>query len=113
MLSKVEADEILTHKDLVDLREKLSQRRASKITCISLCAGTGCRAAGSEAVRDAFINEIKRRELQTNVELKETGCHGFCEQGPIVVIRPQRIFYRQVKPEDVAEIIDEIGRAHV
>lgn len=107
MLSKVEADEILTHKDLVDLREKLSQRRASKITCISLCAGTGCHAAGSEAVRDAFINEIKRRELQTNVELKETGCHGFCEQGPIVVIRPQRIFYRQVKPEDVEEIIDE------
>jgi NADH-quinone oxidoreductase subunit F len=54
-----------------------------------------------------LIDEIERRELQINVELKETGCHGFCERGPVVVIRPKRIFYQRVKPEDIPEIISE------
>jgi len=72
-----------------------------------VCGGTGCRASGAEAVVDAFKDEIERRELQINVELKETGCHGFCERGPLVVIRPKRVFYQRVRPEDVSEIVSE------
>ncbi|MFC2063013.1 NADH-quinone oxidoreductase subunit NuoF [Chloroflexota bacterium] len=82
-------------------------KKVDTVHTIALCGGSGCRATGSEAVRDAFVAEIGRRGLQTKVELKETGCHGFCESGPIVVIRPQRIFYPRVKPEDVPEIISE------
>ncbi len=107
MPSKVKAGKIRTAKDLEELRDKLTKSRSSKATCISICAGTGCHAAGSKAVRDAFIDEIERLELHINVELKETGCHGFCEQGPIVVIRPKKVFYRQVNPEDVPEIVSE------
>jgi len=107
MLTEVKTSRIRTPEDLENVRAKIIKGRSLNIPRISVCAGTGCRAAGSEAVRDAFIDEIERRELQINVELKETGCHGFCEQGPIVVIRPKKVFYRQVKPEDVSEIISE------
>ncbi len=93
--------------ELENLRRSILQRRDPSRTCISVCAGTGCRASGAETVVDAFIDEIERRELQISVELKETGCHGFCERGPVVVIRPKRVFYQRVKPEDVSEIVSE------
>jgi NADH:ubiquinone oxidoreductase subunit F (NADH-binding)/(2Fe-2S) ferredoxin/NAD-dependent dihydropyrimidine dehydrogenase PreA subunit len=93
--------------ELENLRQSILSKRDPSRTCISICAGTGCRASGAEAVVDALIDEIERRELQINVELKETGCHGFCERGPLVVIRPKRIFYQRVKPEDIPEIISE------
>ncbi len=99
--------QIKSPAELENLRQSiLSQRDTSRI-CISVCGGTGCLASGAEAVVDAFIDEIERRELQITVELKQTGCHGFCEQGPVVVIRPKKVFYRRVKPEDVPEIIEE------
>jgi len=93
--------------ELENLRQSILRQRDPSRTCISVCAGTGCRASGAEAVVDAFTDETERREIQLSVELKETGCHGFCERGPIVVIRPKRVFYQQVKPEDVPEIISE------
>jgi len=93
--------------ELENLRQSILQKRDFNKPCITVCAGTGCRASGAEAVVDAFKDEIERRELQINVELKETGCHGFCERGPLVVIRPKRVFYQRVKPEDVSEIVSE------
>jgi NADH-quinone oxidoreductase subunit F len=92
---------------LESLRQSIVAKRDPQRTCISVCGGTACRASGAEAVVDAFLDEIERRELQVQVSLKETGCHGFCERGPLVVIEPKKIFYQQVKPEDVEEIIDE------
>ncbi|MBM3956467.1 MAG: NAD(P)H-dependent oxidoreductase subunit E, partial [Gemmatimonadetes bacterium] len=73
--------------------------------CISLC-DTGCRALGSSPVREAFAREIEDRKLGDKVRLQTTGCHGYCERGPVMVIRPQGIFYQQVKPEDVPEILE-------
>jgi NADH-quinone oxidoreductase subunit F len=93
--------------ELEKLRQSILNKKDPNRTCISVCGGTGCRASGAEAVVDTFIDEIERRELQISVELKETGCHGFCERGPVVVIRPKKIFYQRVKPEDVPEIISE------
>ncbi len=93
--------------ELENLRRRLAESRDTTRSCISVCGGTGCRASGAEAVVAAFMDEIERREIQLDVELKETGCHGFCERGPIVVIRPKDIFYQHVKPEDVPEIISE------
>jgi NADH:ubiquinone oxidoreductase subunit F (NADH-binding)/(2Fe-2S) ferredoxin/NAD-dependent dihydropyrimidine dehydrogenase PreA subunit len=93
--------------ELEVLRQSLLSKRDPKRTSIAVCGGTGCRASGAEAVVDAFIDEIERLELQIQVEFKETGCPGFCEQGPLLVIRPKNIFYCHVKPEDVPEIISE------
>jgi NADH:ubiquinone oxidoreductase subunit F (NADH-binding)/(2Fe-2S) ferredoxin/NAD-dependent dihydropyrimidine dehydrogenase PreA subunit len=76
---------------------------------ISVCGGSGCRASGALEVLAAFQEALatlkKNGASSAQVVLKETGCHGFCERGPLVVIRPGNIFYQRVRPEDVAEII--------
>lgn len=93
--------------DLEDVRQSIILQRDPAQPCITVCAGTGCRASGAEEVVWAFRDEILKREIQLDVRLKETGCHGFCERGPLVVVRPQGIFYQRVRPEDVPEIISE------
>ena len=94
-------------KELEQLRQSLLNNKDAARTTVSVCGGTGCRASGAEAVVEAFAEEIEKRELQVTMEFKETGCHGFCERGPVVVIGPKKIFYQHVKPEDVPEIIQE------
>ncbi|HJX34651.1 MAG TPA: NADH-quinone oxidoreductase subunit NuoF [Desulfatiglandales bacterium] len=96
-----------SNKDLVALRESIVKARDSNKTCVTICGGTGCRAWGSEEVRLAFLEEIKKQGLEGKADVMRTGCHGFCERGPVVVILPREIFYQQVVIEDVAEIISE------
>jgi NADH-quinone oxidoreductase subunit F len=74
--------------------------------CISVCGGTGCHAYNCELVTAAFEAEVKKRDVAGVIDVKTTGCHGFCERGPIVVIFPDKIFYQRVQPEDVPEIVD-------
>jgi NADH-quinone oxidoreductase subunit F len=93
--------------ELEQLRQSIIGATDTSRVMISVCGGTGCRAMGSEDVVDAFSDLIEKKELAARVEFKETGCHGFCERGPVVVIGPKKIFYQRVKPEDVAEIIEE------
>ncbi len=87
-----------------------SRRRHDGIkTEVLVCAGTGCLANGSRAVAEALDRAIRRKKLDVTLKLglKTTGCHGFCEQGPLVVIQPKGIFYRGVKAADVTEIVDQ------
>ena len=74
---------------------------------VLVCGGTGCTSSGSQEVMDAFRKELKARELDKEVLVVPTGCHGMCEMGPIVVIYPEGTFYCRVKPEDVTEITEE------
>ena len=71
-----------------------------------ICAGTACHASGRVAVRETINEELAARGLTEKVAVVETGCHGFCEQGPIVVIQPKGVFYPHVRPQDVAAIIE-------
>ncbi|MCK5123602.1 MAG: NAD(P)H-dependent oxidoreductase subunit E, partial [Dehalococcoidia bacterium] len=71
---------------------------------IFICQGTGCISSGSEAVYDALKKEINRQGI-SHAEVDFTGCHGFCEQGPNVVIEPEGIFYTHVQAEDAPEIV--------
>ena len=81
---------------LEEFRKKLqSKRRKGKKKLISLCAGSGCGAYGTAKVHQALVDELKRQKLDKKVEVKLTGCHGFCEKGPIMVIHPEGIFYPQ------------------
>lgn len=91
--------------DLEQLRQDIRHKRSPGALFISVCGGTGCRASGADAVVDAFMDEIRKLDIKIEVQLKETGCHGFCERGPVVVIQPRKIFYQHVTPEDAPEII--------
>ena len=96
-----------SQKDLERHREQLKKQRDPQRPLISLCAGSGCGAYGTDEVKDALEREISQNGLKERVEIKVTGCHGFCEKGPIMVIHPEGTFYSQVKVEDVPEIVAE------
>jgi NADH-quinone oxidoreductase subunit F len=69
------------------------------------CDGPGCQASESRAVIAAIRNELSQQGLDGKVRLRATGCHGFCEQGPLVVIEPGNICYCHVAPDDAFEIV--------
>ena len=71
-----------------------------------MCGGTGCKSAGSKEVQLAFSRAIEAKGLSDEVMVVETGCHGFCEHGPLVIVYPEGTFYCQVKAEDVEEIVE-------
>ena len=85
----------------------LANKRNSSKACITVCKGTGCSASGGASVADEFKAEIKKRKLTNKVSVRTTGCHGFCEQGPLVVLHPKGVFYNKVSSDDVSEIISK------
>jgi len=94
--------------ELEELRQKILSKRDPNKRCITICSGTGCHAYGSEKVNAAFAEEIKRQRLKAEVDIRRTGCHGFCERGTLVVIYPEEICYVNVQPEDAAEVVQSI-----
>jgi NADH-quinone oxidoreductase subunit F len=97
-------------EDLERYRQEVLAQRDPKKPCVTICSGTGCRAYKSEKVAQAFQAEIERQGLGGKVDVRRTGCHGFCERGPIVVIVPEETCYLRVKVDDVAEIVTETLR---
>jgi NADH-quinone oxidoreductase subunit F len=86
-------------------RRDLVARRAANRPYVSICAGAGCLASGAGEVIAAFKAELSAQGLDADVDTRGTGCPGFCERGPIVVLHPDEVCYLQVKPEDVPEIV--------
>ena len=72
---------------------------------ILVCAGTGCASSGAHKIIDVLREEVMRQGLEGSVSIVSTGCHGFCEQGPTLIIEPQQTLYTLVKPEDIPEIV--------
>lgn len=74
---------------------------------IHVCCGTGCLANGSKAVAEAFSSEAELRNGNGSPKLvvKSTGCHGFCERGPLVAFKPSGLLYTKVKAKDVPEVV--------
>ncbi|MBS3947771.1 MAG: FAD-dependent oxidoreductase, partial [Dethiobacter sp.] len=70
---------------------------------IFICQGTGCLSSASAAVCQALRVEVTRLALN-GVDVDYTGCHGFCEQGPIVIVEPEGVLYTRVQAEDASEI---------
>jgi len=93
--------------ELDRIRAKILESRKSQKRCITICGGTGCHAYGCLKVAQGFKDEIERQNLGDSVDVKTTGCHGFCERGPIVVIQPEGIFYQRVQVKDISQIVSE------
>ena len=72
---------------------------------IRVCAGSTCNATGRAALSDALRAELDKRGLGDKVRVVLTGCHGLCQEGPIIVVHPQGVFYPRLKPKDIAEIV--------
>jgi NADH-quinone oxidoreductase subunit F len=92
-------------QELEKLRDSIVKGRDPDQRCIVVCGGTGCLALGASDVITAFRRELKERGLEKKISLRVTGCPGFCERGPLVVIKPENILYQQVKSKDVADIV--------
>lgn len=76
-------------------------------TNILVCGGTGCLASEAEKVQRNLELILKARGYKKEAKIIKTGCFGFCEQGPIVKIEPENVFYVRVGPKDAKDIIDE------
>jgi len=96
---------IKTIKGLEALRKRLLKDRKKIQSTLVMCGGTGCQASRCQDVIDAVKDELDKQGLAKSVSIRTTGCHGFCEQGPLMVIEPDNIFYRHISPDDAPEIV--------
>jgi NADP-reducing hydrogenase subunit HndC len=72
-----------------------------------VCAGTGCVANHSFEIKEALEKEIMSKGLQDEIQVITTGCQGFCERGPIVIVQPDGIFYQRMKTKDIPHLVEE------
>ncbi len=95
-------------EQLKDKVEFLKEGTREK-TVVSLCSGTGCKAAGSDDVFGILKKEVKKYSSKSGekIIMRRTGCHGFCERGPLIIFYPHGICYLGATEEDIPEIIKE------
>jgi NADH-quinone oxidoreductase subunit F len=93
--------------DLEKKREQILSQRDPNKPCVTICSGTGCHALGSDKVAEAFASEISKNGLRAKVDVRRTGCHGFCERGPVVVMFPEGTCYLGLKPADVPDVVSQ------
>ena len=91
--------------ELEQLRTDILASRDAAKPCIAVCAGAACHGLDSLRLVSAFQEQISKHDLGAKLDIRATGCHGFCERGPNVVIGPSNICYFEVKPDDVADIV--------
>ena len=102
-------------KELIDISERFKNSLDKQYKQVLVCGGTGCVAGGSLEVYAEIKRLIEEKGLLAKVELyeedkgigiKKSGCHGFCEAGPLVRIEPDKFLYLKVKVEDCEEIVN-------
>lgn len=76
-------------------------------TNLMLCAGTGCVSNKSLRIREVLEKELKKHRLEEEILIVMTGCNGFCAQGPILVVRPEEIFYQMLTEKDIPRLVEE------
>jgi NADH-quinone oxidoreductase subunit F len=86
-------------------RNKIRAAQARDKTVVHVCM-TGCRAYGASEILTSLNDEVRRQGLTQSVEVRATGCHGFCAKAPVIAVEPLGIQYQEVTPEDAAEITD-------
>ena len=117
---------IKNREDLIRLREAYKNALATQEKKILVCAGTGCVSGGSLEIYEKLIEIIKEKNINCSVELEEephgdsigvkkSGCHGFCEMGPLLRIEPQGYLFTKVKLSDCEEIVEKtiLGGEHI
>ena len=112
---------IKNREELAQLRQHATQRLGQYNCAVHICCGTGCLASGAGELYETFRELVKdtpgvtldfspcggKCEGDKTVNVSKTGCHGFCEKGPLVHIEPLGVMYVHVKPEDCQEILEK------
>lgn len=109
---------LLNRQDLIDIRNIYKHSFKNEKVKILVCSGTGCIAGGALDIYDEFVRIMKEKDIRCEVKLekephdksvgiKKSGCHGFCEMGPLVRVEPWGYLYIKVKPQDCGEIINK------
>ncbi len=97
-----------SYEELKNLQDKIIASQDPKKPVVAICFGTACVANGSLEVKEAMQEALDEAGIEADVipYIKATGCQGFCSRGPLMVIRPQGIFYQKVKAKDCKEIVE-------
>jgi len=109
---------LTSREALIAFRKECAEALNNENKKILVCGGTGCVAGGSLKIRDRLKELMEAEGISVKVELendphkdvvglKTSGCHGFCEMGPLVRIEPQGWLYTKVKIEDCEEIVEK------
>lgn len=99
---------IKTIKDLEQsIHSQIQARKSEKKPVLTVSAGTCGQARGSLKVIKSLEKTIKEQNLEDKVKIKVTGCHGFCEAEPNIIVQPQNIFYQKVQPKDAKDITSQ------
>ena len=104
---KVDIKSVRSAIELEEFRDSIIKGRSKEATCLVISCGTCGQVRGARNVVKAFQQEINKEDLEDRVKIRVTGCHGFCEVEPNLIIEPEGIFYVRLKPEDAKEIIRE------
>ncbi len=106
-------EKLLTVKDFNQYQARLKTDYLQKRHTVMICM-TGCRAYGAGDLLAAVKEQVKIRNMEAEVEVRSTGCHGFCARAPVLAIEPMGIQYQEVTPDDAADIVvcDQEGAAH-
>jgi len=97
-------EKLLSIGELEWYRNKVLAREDESKTRVYVCM-TGCRAYGASEVKAALDEEVKKQGMSDQVEVRSTGCHGFCAKAPVIAIDPQGVQYQEVSPDDAPEIV--------
>ena len=97
-------EKLLSIGELEWYRNKVVAREDESKTRVYVCM-TGCRAYGASEVKAALDEEVKKQDMSDQVEVRATGCHGFCAKAPVIAIDPLGVQYQEVSPDDAPEIV--------
>jgi len=93
--------------DVKALQKSILNEKDLSKQVVKVCCTTGCRAGGALKIIDALKQELAGCNIEDKIEIKKTGCRGFCENGPVMAIEPDDIFYNKIEPGDVPDIVSE------
>jgi NADH-quinone oxidoreductase subunit F len=96
-------------QELEELRTTCRSARDPNRPCLTVCAGSGCSASGANEVVAALKRALEKRGLADQIDVRSTGCHGFCERGPVMLVWPEGVFYNKVLPLDALEIVASVS----
>jgi NADH-quinone oxidoreductase subunit F len=97
---------IRTLDDLKKIKDDFNKRVSGYKYKVMLCSGASCISSDSLSVRDELVNCLRSSGMEENVYIVETGCMGTCDIGPVMIVMPDGVFYTQLKPGDVRQIVE-------